>query len=329
MSEAQAPLEATGERLIPEAFAGELVHAEHFARYLLATRLARGRRVLDAASGEGYGAAMLAAAGASSVVGVDADPTTVCHARQRYGLDVREGDVSQLPFETGQFDLVVSFETIEHVADPERALSEFARVLTEGGLLLVSTPNASEYLEDNPFHHREFVSEEFLAALAARFAEVRPLYQQNFLTSAILDASRLAQDDAATPLALDTRKVAGVEPGRELYILALCGQAPLPALDADMAVMSGVYEAHHLAKALREAERLLGEWHARATTAERIQGEWEARATEAERVQREWDARATEAERQVAELRATLDRIADSLSWRLTKPLRTLRGRSQ
>ena len=68
---AETGLDATGERVIPKAYAGALVLAEHLARYQLAARLARGRTVLDAACGEGYGSATLAAAGAASVVGVD------------------------------------------------------------------------------------------------------------------------------------------------------------------------------------------------------------------------------------------------------------------
>ncbi|MDP1850210.1 MAG: class I SAM-dependent methyltransferase, partial [Solirubrobacteraceae bacterium] len=124
-----AGLEATGERLIPEAYAGSVVLAEHLARYRLAARLAPGRDVLDAACGEGYGSAMLAAAGAASVVGIDIDAATVAHARERHGIDARQGDVGRLPFDDATFGLVVSFETIEHVAEPERALDEFRRVL--------------------------------------------------------------------------------------------------------------------------------------------------------------------------------------------------------
>jgi 2-polyprenyl-3-methyl-5-hydroxy-6-metoxy-1,4-benzoquinol methylase len=191
-------LDATGERLIPEAYAGEIVLAEHLARYHLAARLAPGRRVLDAACGEGYGAAMLAAASAASVVGVDIHAETVAHARRRYELDVRIGDVGKLPFANGEFDLVVSFETIEHVPDPEGALSEFARVLAPDGVLIVSTPNATEYLVENPFHQRELTPVEFFAALDARFVTVRPLYQQNFLTSVVLDGERLERDDGRT-----------------------------------------------------------------------------------------------------------------------------------
>jgi 2-polyprenyl-3-methyl-5-hydroxy-6-metoxy-1,4-benzoquinol methylase len=338
MSEAEHAdaLEATGERLVPEAYAGEIVLAEHLARYRLAARLAPGRRVLDAACGEGYGAAMLAAAGAASVIGVDIDQPTVAHARRRYQLDVRVADVAKLPFADGEFDLVVSFETIEHVAEPDAALSEFARVLSPDGLLIVSTPNVREYLVDNPFHQRELTPEEFIATLEARFATVRPLYQQNFLASAVLDAGGLARDDREIWGELEATKVAGVEPGRELYSLALCGPGAVPELEANVAVLSDVYEAHQMAgmvigfeQRAEQAEHNQREWEERATKAERVQAEWEERATTAEGNQRAWEERATEAERQNAELKATLERIAASLSWRITKPLRSLKGRSR
>ena len=129
---ASGMLTATGERLIPELQQGELVHAEHLARYRLAARFARDRRVLDAACGEGYGAGILAAAGAKSVTGVDIDPVTVAHARQRYGLQFERADIAELPYPDDGFDLVVSFETIEHVRDAARVLEEYRRVLSDG-----------------------------------------------------------------------------------------------------------------------------------------------------------------------------------------------------
>jgi SAM-dependent methyltransferase len=291
--------EATGERLMPDAAAGELVHAEHVARYAAAARLAPGRRTLDAACGEGYGTRMLAAAGARGVIGVDIDPATVAHARRRHRVDVRQADVGELPFAPGDFDLVVSFETIEHVADPHRALSELARVLGDDGVLIVSTPNAREYLVDNPFHVRELEPDEFMGALGDRFATVHPLYQQNFLTSAVLGAEDLARADADARLELETRKVAGVEPGRELYSLAVCGPTAFEPPDLGGAVLAAVYEAHELAHRYEDAVR----------------------------TQHVLENRAREVERHNAELHATLDRIADSLSWRITKPLRTLKSR--
>jgi 2-polyprenyl-3-methyl-5-hydroxy-6-metoxy-1,4-benzoquinol methylase len=66
------------------------------------------------------------------------------------------GDVRELPFGDGMFDLVVCFETIEHVADPERLLAELRRVMAGDGLLFVSTPNKREYLVENELHKREF-----------------------------------------------------------------------------------------------------------------------------------------------------------------------------
>ena len=127
-------LEVTGERLVPDQQRGELVHAEHLARYRFASQLASGLDVLDAACGEGYGSAMLAeAVGAARVVGVDVDAQTVAHAQQAYGLDFRVQDVCDLALEDDCFDLVVSFETIEHVEDASRMLAEFRLVLRPAG----------------------------------------------------------------------------------------------------------------------------------------------------------------------------------------------------
>jgi 2-polyprenyl-3-methyl-5-hydroxy-6-metoxy-1,4-benzoquinol methylase len=253
-------LDATGERLMPEQQHGELVHAEHLARYRLAAQLARGRKVLDVACGEGYGAALLAAAGASSVVGVDLDEATVEHARERHGIDVRVGDVRSLPFDDDAFDLVVSFETIEHVDEPERALDELARVVTADGLVVVSTPNSSQYLVANEFHVREFEHAEFMALLEERFAGVRPLFQHNWLTSAVVDEAGLRERSGEASVTLELTKVRGVDPGGELYLVAVCGREPDVDLRA-VGVMAGVDEAHALASRLVEAEATAKKWH--------------------------------------------------------------------
>ncbi|MDQ6914829.1 MAG: class I SAM-dependent methyltransferase, partial [Actinomycetota bacterium] len=291
---------------------GELVHAEHLARYLFAAPLARGRAVLDAACGEGYGTDLLARAGAVSAVGIDVDPAAVEHARARYGHGFRQADVVELPFEDGAFQLVVSFETIEHVADPARAVAELRRVLATDGVLIVSTPNRDEYRVGTEFHVREFTPDEFLALLRPHFAQIAVAYQQNWLTSAILDADAFAADDPEAPLDARLSKAAGRAPGQELYTIAVCGAADVPA---EVAVATEVYEAHRLANDVVVAKQAVEDW--------------QARATEAERLVEEWNARALEAERQLGEARAARRSVEESLSWRVTAPLRALRRGSR
>lgn len=296
-------LEATGERLIPDQQRGELVHAEHLARYRFAASLVEDRRVLDVACGEGYGTAMLAGAGATSAIGVDLDDASVEHAKARYGLDFQSADVTRLPFEDESFDLVVSFETIEHVKDPEAMLAELRRVLTPSGLLVISTPNNDEYLIDNEFHVHEYESAEFTELLRRHFDAVHVVFQQNWLASAILSEPGFAADGVDHPLDADFYKTVGEKPGRELYTIAVCGDGDRSAL-REVAVATGVYEAHRLAQ-----------WHARATEAERLVGEWHARATKAEEL--------------LDDANDTLARITASVSWRMTAPLRRLKNRPQ
>jgi len=132
-------LEFTGERFVP-GIAGEIAH-EHWHRYAFARRLGAGKRVLDVACGEGYGSALLAGV-AGSVTGIDIDAAAVAHARQRYAalanVSFAEGSAATLPLPDASVDVVVSFETIEHLprADQPRMLAEIARVLTEDGVLV-------------------------------------------------------------------------------------------------------------------------------------------------------------------------------------------------
>jgi SAM-dependent methyltransferase len=254
-------LDATGERLVPERQHGELVHAEHLARYRVACLLASSRRVLDAACGAGYGTALLAGA-ASRAVGVDLDEATISYARSRFeGCEFVVGDVAALPFEAGTFDLVVSFETIEHVSHPERAIEELTRVLADDGVLMMSTPNKHRYLVENEFHRREFFHEEFVDLLSAHFPRVELMLQDNWLTSAVLPVPLAADASGELDHDLVFTKLAGMSPGHELYTIALCGRDALPRVRG-AAVAAGLHEAHDLAQRTVEAERTAEEWHA-------------------------------------------------------------------
>lgn len=154
---------------------------EHVERYRFACARAAGKRVLDIACGEGYGSAALSRAGARSLVGVDIAAQAVEHARQRYGIDARIGDAESIPVADKSIDLLVSFETIEHVPNPAAFLDEALRVLDENGMLVISTPNLNVYrhgLDHNPFHCSEMPVEEFEKLLRERFGHVE-LYGQS------------------------------------------------------------------------------------------------------------------------------------------------------
>jgi 2-polyprenyl-3-methyl-5-hydroxy-6-metoxy-1,4-benzoquinol methylase len=181
------------ERIVPDSEPAAGVVAAHLKRYDFARPLCAGRRVLDAACGVGYGSAFLAEE-AASVVGVDVDAGSVEYARGRYASErctFEVMDVERLAFADGTFEVACSFETIEHVGDPERALAELARVLEPGGTLVVSTPHVAvtTHSPANPFHQVEFCREDFERLLRQSFASVE-IYGQRRVQSG---AHRLAQ----------------------------------------------------------------------------------------------------------------------------------------
>jgi SAM-dependent methyltransferase len=159
------------------------VMAEHRARYAFAAAHVAGRSVLDVACGSGYGSRMLRDAGAATVLGVDRCPDAVAYARQRYetdGLRYATGDACDLTA-LGQFDVIVSFETLEHLPDAERFLAACRQALQPDGTLLVSSPYRHRVRPDgrplNPFHVREWRTEEFHDLLKGYFRGVT-LYGQ-------------------------------------------------------------------------------------------------------------------------------------------------------
>jgi len=173
-------MEETGERMVPET-SGKDAFWEHVYRYAFACRFAFGKRILDIACGEGYGSAALQKAGAARVIGVDISDRACSHAREKYGIDARIGGAEQIPLASASVDVVVSFETIEHVPNPRRFLDECARVLAPRGRLIISTPNKDVYpgprSKPNPYHCSEMTEQEFVAALRSGFSSLQ-LYTQ-------------------------------------------------------------------------------------------------------------------------------------------------------
>ncbi|NKI36079.1 class I SAM-dependent methyltransferase [Wenzhouxiangella sp. XN79A] len=262
-------LEFTGERFTPECVR-EIVY-EHWHRYAWARGLVRDKDVLDCACGEGYGSHLLADA-AKSVVGVDVDPKAVAHARRRYSADhlsFQQADALDLPFDENRFDVVVSFETLEHLAEHDDLLAGFRRVLKPDGVLLLSSPDKRTYSDltgyDNEFHVRELYRDELEALLGRHFPNYRLSGQKLMFHSLVWALDDDAPTGAEHLTADDDRGVSRdprphVEP---LYFLAMAAgdgvdlPAP-PALSLFTDTAESVY-AHYndeVARHIRAGELL-------------------------------------------------------------------------
>jgi len=169
---------------------------DDWARYDFASQHVRGRRVLDCASGAGYGSWLLARAGAQSVIGVDVSEDALSWARGHFvlpSLEFRRSDGGSLPLESGSVDQVVSLETIEHVPAPKGFVKELARVLVPNGGLVMSTPltfGAARLKPSNRYHLREYDDEEFASLLSEDFEIVQRLGQHSSQSARYADLKR-------------------------------------------------------------------------------------------------------------------------------------------
>jgi SAM-dependent methyltransferase len=183
---------------------------------------------------------------------VDIDRLSIDNATLKYkktNLSFTQGSAEKIPFDTGTFDVVVSFETLEHTTDHESVLKELKRVLKPGGLLLISTPDKKNYSDlpghKNPFHLKELYQEEFETLLKRHF-KFHSLFYQNLYTSSLL----MNVDSASLKIyegdynSINSPNI--IEP---LYFVALCSDQEIPKLTSSIFTSTGTLE-----NALREKE---------------------------------------------------------------------------
>lgn len=183
MSFGEAVMRSLGNTLlkgsIPLASLTEAYHQAPamMARYTLAAPYVAGKRVCDIACGAGYGSCFLSQC-ARQVVGMDISQETVFWAKKHFkrsNLSFLQGDGTQ-PWPLRQsFQVVVSFETLEHTVCPEAFLEQIHDHLEPGGTLIMSVPNGprDKQRHQNPYHRHHFTSNQLESLIGRFFPEPR------------------------------------------------------------------------------------------------------------------------------------------------------------
>jgi len=209
----------TGHRFYPNRWYPSWIRYGHETRYEWAATMVAGGRVLDGACGTGYGTSLLRRAGADHVDGVDLSRESIEEARLLFGgpgIAFRLADLLDLRVAGQSFDVVVSFESIEHVVDDSRYVAEMRRVLKPGGVFLCSTPNRTvtnpgttiDVRPYNPYHVREYTAQELRMRLKADFDNVSLLGQMQWSSNYCKRLAALAQWSRMAPVRLhQTRKM--------------------------------------------------------------------------------------------------------------------------
>ncbi|OGS99146.1 MAG: hypothetical protein A3F73_03760 [Gallionellales bacterium RIFCSPLOWO2_12_FULL_59_22] len=258
-------LDWTGERFLP-GLGGNLA-LEHYHRYAFSRALARSKRVLDIACGEGYGSDMLAEV-ASNVTGIDIAAETIAHARATYrrmNLNFLQGACTSINLPDASIDLAVSFETLEHHAEHDLMLSELRRVLATNGMLIMSTPDKAHYSNDpnyhNEFHVLELRAEEFIALISRHFPYAVFLGQKIVYGSLMVPLND-GRDFLSFSMADDGPRE-NLKPIAFPYLLAIASPSPLPDLPASIldGTMTHTHELNMLRQEHRVANDLLAAIH--------------------------------------------------------------------
>ncbi|MBD1822595.1 class I SAM-dependent methyltransferase [Cyanobacteria bacterium FACHB-DQ100] len=153
-----------------------IANVDHLIRYAMVAPFVHGKRVLDISCGTGYGTQFMALQGAREVIGVDVDQSSIDFASKYYQhpqVSYLQSDAHYVrSLEDASFDLIVSFETIEHLQHPRQFLAELRRLLKPGGQLFLSCPNdhrVSPWISSYHLHRFRFT--EFRDLFLSLFGE--------------------------------------------------------------------------------------------------------------------------------------------------------------
>jgi ubiquinone/menaquinone biosynthesis C-methylase UbiE len=243
----------TGERMVPDFHKGTLIYAEHLTRYQAAQTIVKDKVVLDIASGSGYGTLALAKT-AKKVYGVDVNQDAVTYAQANFAaknVQYLVGDGEKIPLEDNSVDVVVTFETIEHIDDYKQFIKEVSRVLKPDGLAIVSTPNDLEFAEGNHFHLHEFTYKELMSLLQKSFKHIDSYYQATWKYVALGSDAQLRGDH----LQVATLNLAPPQPEQYLYFYLVCSNRKITEKLEALAAVGEHYSDRQLLAAHIEHEQ--------------------------------------------------------------------------
>ena len=332
----------TGERFLP-ALRGQIRY-EHFHRYAACSNVVSGKKVLDIACGEGYGSALLAQH-AHSVFGVDISDAAVAHARSSYenkinNVQFKQGSADAIPFPDASFEVVVSFETLEHLSTQEEMLDEIKRVLVPNGVLIISTPERSAYAEadggHNEYHVKELSEDEFSALVKSRFKNV-DMYGQRLATVGWLQSeSNNKYESLSTWTVAANGKIISEAPVLDtpIFLVAICSDLSLPILNPSIFVEKSDDIYREERSTLRWASNVDSELHDAQAHVAKLNSLVSERTIWAQDLEQElkhlaeehqsFNQQLQESRQQLQESRKIYAQIINSNSWKITKPLRLI-----
>ncbi len=311
-------LDFTGERFVP----GEsgAIEMEHIHRYLFASGLCQNKAVLDIASGEGFGSYILSQC-ASNVTGVDISQEAVDHANSVYqapNLKYMLGSCQSIPLEDYSIDIVISFETLEHIVEHDEFFAEIKRVLKPDGLLIMSTPDTAVYSggmpTQNHFHLKELFMDEFEVLSKKHFAHVHMFLQKCILGSTIQHSHKIDDDSilnnhnnyftTSTPGIFEQKKSLDAVP----YLIIVASDSEVDHNLLDNSFMEGNLSVNKI-------DEIMKEWRELAD----INKMCNKRITELEE-----ENRALQREAHAANI--YINGLLNSTSWKVSKPIRVIKN---
>jgi len=298
----------TGERMVPAYHKGDLIYAEHITRYMCAEPIVKDKVVLDIASGSGYGTQMLAQY-AKKVYGVDVSEEAIEYSKANFAaknVEYKVGDGESIPLEDNSVDVVITFETIEHIKDYNRFMDEVMRVLKPDGVAIVSTPNDKEFAEGNHFHLHEFEYDELVKLLDKRFKNIESYFQTTWKYVNVGPADLLKQEKIALP----TLNLAPLDTEQSLYFYLICSNRKITEKIEPIAALGGHYSDR----------RIIGDQMS-------YLHELDVRLKMLNELQEKYNSDVSERDQQIARLESEMKNLKNSRSYKLAHKLATTKNK--